>query len=215
MLFTPSIARSLLVVIVTFLVISPAAANETEFPNELSDFKLYGRGRLDTIRIKTSSESDVKSVFGSNCDWTYCPLDENWEVMFVYFDSFSTRRRTVGDKTYQLSLFPQFCDRIFFIRFRPKPEFRLNDSDFSTAFTSRPETRFHSGFKTLVFSDGKGLTYTLSEEPSDRGRLVEIDYFIPETDQTDIFFMTGVEDNIEAGEVKLISITSPCTFHST
>ena len=97
--------KSLLLVV---LLSSVIFGQEIRFENELEDFRLYGTGKLQNLRLKTSSKTDVTAELGTDCYWRYCRYDDDWEVMLIYLEPFMHEYKIVDNTELTLSPFPQF-----------------------------------------------------------------------------------------------------------
>lgn len=170
-------------------------AQGIRFQNEIQGYKLYGKGKLNGIALKTSTRADVEAAFGTDCEWRFCPYDDKWEVMFIYLgDMWPEETRVEGEFKYTLAQSPEYVDHLWYIQFKPKETISFANITFPTAFVKERNTMMHSGTSVLDFRDGSGLFYRISDEEFGKGTLITVSYRIPEKDQADAFFIVGKKD---------------------
>lgn len=170
------------------------SAQEIQFSNELKGFEFYNQGKLKDIKLKTSTDEDVKAVFGKDCLGGGCEYNENWEIGFLYYFGWMKRYETENGvkKTYIVS--PEFVDRIFAIILVPQKMISLNQISFSKEFQSESSFGEH-GVKLKYYAGSNGLYYSLlDEDDSYKGNLTHIIYRIPDNLEQDMFILTQIQD---------------------
>lgn len=179
-------------------------SQEIRFTHEIEGHEFYGQGRLKGIALKTSTRDDVKLAFGSDCDWTYCNYNDNWDVMFVYLESFWRERDVKGDYEFELAPSPEFIDRLLIIQFQAKKSSPLSPGAFTDTFEKEPANMIHSGTAVLYYRDKKGLVYTVLDEGESKGNLLNITYHVPVSDRKEMFFVIGQKHKHDIDQPRLI-----------
>lgn len=153
---------------------SHVVAQSVQFPNELKDYKFFGKGKLEKIKLGVSTRNDVKVIFGQECE-KECDYDENFKIKIEYLAALDDCMTTkdVSDKL----MCPQnnFVGTISSITFEPKKEQSLNDlpiSEFSK-FSGGTSITKGSGISTSYtsFTDKYGLEYSIDNRLSGKAVL--------------------------------------------
>jgi len=165
------------------------SAQEIQFINELKSYEFYNQGKLKDIKLKTSTDEDIKAVFGNDCWGGGCEYNEDWEIGFWYYFDGMNRYKIEDEtkKTYSLS--PEYVNKIFAIVLYPKKPIAFNQILFSREFQSSPSLGEH-GVELKNYADSNGLTYTFF----DKGNLRQISYNVTEKFEQDIFILTQIQD---------------------
>jgi hypothetical protein len=184
-------------------------AQKKSYPNELSGYEFYGRGRLATIKLAESSKQDVEKIFGEACSST-CDFDEKWRIRFEYFGDFVDQTVSIRDKTWDVAPKPQYLGKINSISLFPKSRISLDESRFSSQFnrgfshTTSPHSKWEIYYD--LYRDKYGLAYIIFEEmkskktddttsitDSSKGDLVEIKYEITDKRQKRIWIKERIK----------------------
>jgi len=181
-------------------------AQQNAYPNELKAYEFFGSGRLSGLRLITSGKTEVKAIFGNNCEKS-CDYDPNWKIHFEYFeDIWTTESHNVSGGKTVYSLDPKYLGKLRLVRLTPKGEIFLDAGDLPPAFTRTILTSTSdraSGKSRMTvsdaFSDEFGLTYeiynrTNYDEIKDtpkraRGELVAVKYELTPAAQKALFIL--------------------------
>lgn len=188
-----------LIIISNFLLISALSISgqNVSFPNEINGYKLYGKGRLENIRILVSSEKDAIKIFGKNCE-KGCDFDENWTTSFRFLRKGEYISENLGKRERRFYLPAKYIGRLSEIHFIPKKHISFEKIQFSTLFQTgfsyQTGDEFHpdDAVSMFTFTSSFGLTYlkyavcstTSASGRYQKGDIYSIHYL---TDREEIF----------------------------
>ncbi|MFN0277415.1 MAG: hypothetical protein ACKVRN_02320 [Pyrinomonadaceae bacterium] len=168
------------------------------FPNELSGFEFFAKGRIKSLVLGISKKQDVERLFGNACE-SECDYDDRFLIKFDYLDlrdCMTTRQ--IRDRA--VCPLDQYIGTIGSIKLTPKktvPVDRLSTDIFKsgTGGTIVPK----GGGETIYyesFTDEYGLRYSFRRNDGKQhfpppkfvdGELYSIDYILSEKLEIDIF----------------------------
>ncbi len=143
------------------------SAQSIQFPNEIKGYEFFGNGKLKDLQMTVSSKTDVKKIFGENCEKD-CDYDADWLIGFEYYEDYWVKAvRTDQDEkpTYFDS---KFLGKLKSIEIRPKKQLSFIDISFpdifqKTIMTTFIDERLGKDRKKIndVFLDSDGLMYVI------------------------------------------------------
>ena len=185
---------------IAFACVLHVAAQSHAFPNELSGYQFYGRGKLESVRLGVSTEVDVQRVFGEACKQSErCSLNDDWGVHFWYLEERLDARGGVPR--------PEHAGRLAMILMEPKRRHPFGMYRFPKAFSRGNASGGGSGHDTpytytsyqvywhessglqleyRLFSD-TNVRYGLGEARPRKGDLSAIVYSISEAKQDEMY----------------------------
>lgn len=153
----------------TLVFVSASQAQANSYPNELKGYEFFGKGKLQNLKIGTSTKEDVQKVFGQTCE-NVCSYDENWTINFDFFDNnwIKTDTDPNGVKTVQY-LDQKYLGKLRKIELRPKKKVSFRNISFSDEFsklsrseiTKNPQQIISKMVTYELFQDSNGLTYEI------------------------------------------------------
>ena len=140
-------------------------AQTVPFPNELSGYEFFGKGKLKSVTFGLSKEEDIERLFGNSCE-KGCDYDERFEIKFDYLsceDCMTTEY--IRDRV--MCPLKEFMGTIEKITLTPKVLIRFDNVSASSfpkrtggATISRDGS---SGASWESFNDEFGLKYSIKQ----------------------------------------------------
>jgi len=173
-----------------------ANAQDTQFPNELSGFEFFKSGKLNGLRLLTSTKDDVIRVMGKDCEHN-CDYDEDWKISFSYVNSGWSK--TSNDQVYKPK--SEFVGKLAGISFRPKRQILLTETNvFPKEFTclngvtTSGNLKYNSRSCINESMNEKRIIYSMSRETMSDGTVLiqnqqrmNIGYLMSEKDDDEFY----------------------------
>lgn len=138
-----------------FLIIALGnAAAQRVFPNEVRGFEFFGKGKLKSLAMGSSTKDDVKRIFGQSCEID-CDYDDFWTVRFEYIKADGCI--TVPREAIELTICPagEFIGKLSSVQLAPKQ---------ALSFIGVSQAKFtkHGGGGSASGGSGKSSSMTYS-----------------------------------------------------
>jgi hypothetical protein len=200
-------------IVFTFLLILVLAqvsqAQNNPYPNELTGYDFFGKGKLKGLKPGVSTKENVKKIFGGKCE-NKCDYDTDWTINFSYYENNWTKEDTnqKGERTvYYLD--SKYLGKLRKIEMRPKKQVSFSNASFPNTFQKLSRSLItkntRSGKNRMItyelFQDSYGLTYELfgttdyddiktnNEKLYNKGDLFSIQYNISKEQEKDMFIL--------------------------
>jgi hypothetical protein len=143
-------------------------AQDSLYPNELSGYQFFGKGRLAGLKPGVSTIEDVKKIFGKNCE-KICDYDADWTVNFSFYENNWTKEDTNENNVRTVYyLEPKYLGRLRKIEVTPKKQKSFANVSFPNNFQKLMRsqiTKNRSGKSRMTtyesFQDTNGLIYEI------------------------------------------------------
>lgn len=145
----------------------------SEYPNELADYRFYRSGKLKSLHLLVSSKDDVKHIFGEKCE-KQCDYDSDWSISFEYFEDIWIKESSdTSGKKLTFFLDSRYLGKLRAIELRPKGRISFLSFSFPESFkraivTSITHARNKKGRTAMsdAYQDLNGLTYEIHNQTS-------------------------------------------------